>query len=171
MSNYLKYGIMVKRKEVKIDEEQIRRMMTGDIPAVFMEKNYGDNAAGFKREGDDGLDTEKQSGIPAVPDKVEDSGTSTGEEVPSPVLREKTRRKRNGLQEYPEHLFDNNIVRERRQTYVSSDNYERVRTLLSVVAPTVSISCYIDNILSAHLEQYRDELNAIYSSRINLKPL
>lgn len=85
--------------------------------------------------------------------------------------REKTRRKRNGLQEYPEHLFDNNVVRERRQTYVSSDNYERVRTLLSVIAPTVSISCYIDNILSAHLEQYRDELNAIYSSRINLKPL
>ena len=79
--------------------------------------------------------------------------------------------KRNGLQEYPEHLFDNNVVRERRQTYVSSDNYERVRTLLSVIAPTVSISCYIDNILSAHLEQYRDELNAIYSSRINLKPL
>lgn len=88
-----------------------------------------------------------------------------------PVLREKTRRKRNGLQDYPEHLFDNNVVRERRQTYVSSDNYERVRTLLSVIAPTVSISCYIDNILSAHLEQYRDELNALYSSRINLKPL
>lgn len=29
---------MVKRKEVKIDEEQIRDMMAGDIPAVFMEK-------------------------------------------------------------------------------------------------------------------------------------
>lgn len=162
---------MVKRKEVKIDEEQIRSMMTGDIPAAVMEKIYGDNAAGFKREGDKEAKTENQSGIPAVPDKVEDSGMSTGEEAPSPVLREKTRRKRNGLQEYPEHLFDNNVVRERRQTYVSSDNYERVRTLLSVIAPTVSISCYIDNILSAHLEQYRDELNAIYSSRINLKPL
>lgn len=93
------------------------------------------------------------------------------EETPSPVIREKIRRKRNGLQEYPGHLFDNNVVRERRQTYVSSDNYERVRTLLSVIAPTVSISCYVDNILTAHLEQYRDELNAIYSSRINLKPL
>lgn len=162
---------MVKRKEVKIDEEQIRGMMTGDIPAGFMEKNYRDNAVGFKREGDKGAETENQSGIPAVPDKVEDSGISAGEEVPSPVLREKARRKRNSLQEYPEHLFDNNVVRERRQTYVSSDNYERVRTLLSVVAPTVSISCYIDNILSAHLEQYRDELNALYSSRINLKPL
>lgn len=93
------------------------------------------------------------------------------EETPSPVIREKTHRKRNTLQEYPEHLFNNSVVKERRQTYVSSENYERVRTLLSVIAPTVSISCYIDNILSAHLEQYRDELNAIYSSRINLKPL
>ena len=167
MFNYLKYGIMVKRKEVKINEEQIRNMMTGDIPAGFMEKNYGNNAAGFQKEDGKKSDPENRSESPAVPDKVEDSGISTGEEVPSPVLREKTRRKRNGLQEYP----DNNIVRERRQTYVSSDNYERVRTLLSVIAPTVSISCYIDNILSAHLEQYRDELNAIYSSCINLKPL
>lgn len=146
-------------------------MMTGDIPTAVMEKIYGDNAANSQRDGDKEAKTENRSESPAVPDKVEDSGISTGEEVPSPVLREKTRRKRNGLQEYPEHLFDNNIVRERRQTYVSSDNYERVRTLLSVIAPTVSISCYIDNILSAHLEQYRDELNAIYSSRINLKPL
>ena len=96
-----------------------------------------------------------------------------------PTVRKKHRlrffggkhRKKNSLQEYPEHLFGNNVVKERRQTYVSSENYERVRTLLSVIAPTVSISCYIDNILSAHLEQYRDELNAIYSSRINLKPL
>lgn len=162
---------MVKRKEVKINEEQIRSMMTGDIPTAVMEKIYGDNAANSQRDGDKEAKTENRSESPNVPDKVEYSGISTGEEVPSPVLREKTRRKRNGLQEYPEHLFDNNVVRERRQTYVSSDNYERVRTLLSVIAPTVSISCYIDNILSAHLEQYRDELNAIYSSRINLKPL
>ena len=171
MSNYLKYVIMAKRKEVKINEEQIRDMMTRDIPAVFMEKNHGNNAAGSQKEDGKEPETENQSRIPAVPNKVEDSAISTGEEVPPPVLREKTRRKRNGLQGYPEHLFDNNVVRERRQTYVSSDNYERVRTLLSVIAPTVSISCYIDNILSAHLEQYRDELNALYSSRINLKPL
>lgn len=28
---------MVKRKEVKIDEEQIRRVMAGDIPASVLE--------------------------------------------------------------------------------------------------------------------------------------
>lgn len=159
---------MVKRKEVKIDEEQIRNMMTGDIPAAVMDNLYGDNAPGSKKGKDYGSETA------IVPDKVEVPGSGVSgseEETPSPVIREKARRRRNVLQEYPGHLFDNNVVKERRQTYVSSDNYERVRTLLSVIAPTLSISCYIDNILSAHLEQYRDELNAIYSSRINLKPL
>lgn len=148
--------------------------MAGDIPASVLENRYGNNAAGSPKEDDKESETENQSGIPAEPDKVEAPGSGVSgseEETPSPVIREKARRKRNGMQEYPGHLFDNNIVKERRQTYVSSDNYERVRTLLSVIAPTLSISCYIDNILSAHLEQYRDELNTIYSSRINLKPL
>ena len=36
---------MVKRKEVKIDEEQIRRVMAGDIPASVLENRYGSNAA------------------------------------------------------------------------------------------------------------------------------
>ena len=88
---------MAKRKEVKINEEQIRDMMIGDIPAVFMEKNHGNNAADSPKEGGKEPKTENQSGIPAVPNKVEDSGISTGEEVPTPVLREKTRQKRNGL--------------------------------------------------------------------------
>lgn len=67
---------MVKRKEVKINEEQIRNMMTGDIPAGFMEKNYGNNAAGFQKEDGKKSDPENRSESPAVPDKVEDSGIS-----------------------------------------------------------------------------------------------
>ena len=160
---------MVKRKEVKIDEEQIRSMMTGDIPDAVLKNIWDDNDTGSPKE--DGKETENRSGIPANPDEVKNTGTSAGEEATSPVSQATIRRKRNTLQEYPEHLLNNSVVKERRQTYVSSENYERVRTLLSVIAPTVSISCYIDNILSAHLEQYRDELNAIYSSRIKLKPL
>lgn len=169
MFNYQKYGSMVKRKEVKIDEEQIRSIMTGDIPDAVLKNIWDDNDTGSSKE--DGKETESRSGIPANPDEVKDTVTSAGEEATSPVSQATIRRKRNTLQVYPEHLFNNSVVKERRQTYVSSENYERVRTLLSVIAPSVSISCYIDNILSAHLEQYRDELNAIYSSRINLKPL
>lgn len=88
-----------------------------------MDSLYGDNTPGSEKEKDSGSETE------TVPDKVEAPGVpDSEEETPSPVIREKVRRKRNGLQEYPGHLFDNNVVRERRQTYVSSDNYERVRT-------------------------------------------
>lgn len=119
---------MVKRKEVKIDEEQIRRVMAGDIPASVLENRYGDNAAGSKKEDGKEPETQSRSGIPAEPDKVEAPGSGVSgseEETPSPVLREKARRKKNSLQEYPEHLFGNNVVKERRQTYVSSENYER----------------------------------------------
>ena len=173
MFNYQKNGSMVKRKEVKIDEEQIRSMMTGDIPDAVLKNIWDDNDTGSQKEDCKEPETESRTGIPAEPDEVKDTGTSAGEEAPISSLTGKNTpgKRKPPLQVYPEHLFNNSVVKERRQTYVSSENYERVRTLLSVIAPTVSISCYIDNILSAHLEQYRDELNAIYSSRINLKPL
>ena len=65
MFNYQKYGIMVKRKEVKIDEEQIRRVMAGDIPASVLENRYGSNAADSQKEDDKKPETENRSGIPA----------------------------------------------------------------------------------------------------------
>lgn len=74
---------MVKRKEVKINEEQIRSMMTGDIPTAVMEKIYGDNAAGSPKEDCKESETENRSGVSAKLDKVEDSNTSSGEEVPT----------------------------------------------------------------------------------------
>lgn len=89
---------MVKRKEVKIDEEQIRRVMAGDIPASVLENRYGSNAADSQKEDDKKPETENRSGIPAKSDKVEvpGSGVSGGEEeAPSPVLRGKTHRKKN----------------------------------------------------------------------------
>ena len=61
---------MVKRKEVKIDEEQIRRVMAGDIPASVLENRYGNNAAGSQKEDGKEPETESRSGIPAEPDKV-----------------------------------------------------------------------------------------------------
>ena len=41
---------MVKRKEVKIDEEQIRRVMTGDIPDAVLKNICDDNDTGSPKE-------------------------------------------------------------------------------------------------------------------------
>ena len=87
---------MVKRKEVKIDEEQIRSMMTGDIPDAVLKNIWDDNDTGSSKE--DGKETESRSGIPSKSDKVEVSSfgvSGSEEETPSPVIREKTHRKRN----------------------------------------------------------------------------
>ena len=89
---------MVKRKEVKIDEEQIRNMMTGDIPAAVMDNLYGDNAPGSQKGKDSGSETAN------IPNKAEISNSGVSgceEETPSPVIRENARRRRIGLQEYP----------------------------------------------------------------------
>lgn len=50
MFNYQKYGSMVKRKEVKIDEEQIRSIMTGDIPDAVLKNIWDDNDTGSSKE-------------------------------------------------------------------------------------------------------------------------
>lgn len=134
-------------------------MMAADIPPSLMMGFSGEQKS--RATGKDISET--ASPAPNEPPQTEKSTPET--------CRERTPHKKSCVQGYPEHLFDNKVMRGRRQTYVSEDNYDRVRTLLSVVAPTVSISCYIDNILSDHLDRYRDELNAIYSSRLNLKPL
>ena len=67
---------MAREKEVEIDEEQIRRVMAGDISASVLENRYGGNAAAPKE--DDKKRERKLSGIPAKSDKVE---------VPVPCVR------------------------------------------------------------------------------------
>lgn len=80
---------MVKRKEVKIDEEQIRRVMAGDIPDAVLKNICDDNDTGSPKEDGKEAETESRAGIPAEPDEVKDTGTSTGEDASSPGLREK----------------------------------------------------------------------------------
>lgn len=150
---------MEKRKRVDIDEAEIIRMMAADIPTSVIVSHSGEQKS--RPVGED----KSETASPA-PDE-----SAQPKESPPEAGRDRTPRKKSNVQGYPEHLFDDKVVRGRRQTYVSEGNYDRVRTLLSVIAPAVSISCYIDNILSDHLDRYRDELNAIYSSRLNLKPL
>ena len=54
----------------------------------------------------------------------------------------------------------------RQQTYISQANYQFLKRFLPIVAPEVSISRYVDNILSLHLEQYKEEIDRIYNNEI-----
>ena len=58
-------------------------------------------------------------------------------------------------------------VQHRQQTYLSQETHNAVRRFLSVVAPNINMSRYIDNIVNAHLEQYRDEMDNLLTNEIN----
>lgn len=161
---------MVKRKEVKIDEEQIRRVMTGDIPDAVLKNICDDNDTGSPKEDGKEPETKPNRDSCRACRGEEYRHICQGRSTLSGLTGENTPKKK-----HPSGVSRTSVWQQRREGTPADVCQQRelrtVRTLLSVIAPTVSISCYIDNILSAHLEQYRDELNAIYSSRINLKPL
>nr|WP_290201935.1 MULTISPECIES: DUF3408 domain-containing protein [Bacteroides] len=46
-----------------------------------------------------------------------------------------------------------------------------MQKFLSVVAPKVSMSKYIDDVLTAHIEQYQEEIDSLYHNQINNEPL
>ena len=58
----------------------------------------------------------------------------------------------------------------RSQTYINKEVYDRIRRFLPVIAPEVSISGYISNILAEHLERYAEEINDLYEKQFE-KPL
>ncbi|GHU84602.1 hypothetical protein FACS189415_8050 [Bacteroidia bacterium] len=55
----------------------------------------------------------------------------------------------------------------KRQTYVDVELCEAVKRFLPVIAPDLSITGYINNVLSMHFRQYRDEINELYKNNFN----
>ncbi|MDR1341330.1 MAG: DUF3408 domain-containing protein [Prevotellaceae bacterium] len=79
-------------------------------------------------------------------------------------------RKKKGEQDYESVFLQRKAGVPRRQTYISSHLYEKIGRFLPVIASGLSITGYIDNILTHHLEQYRDDINELYEYK-SQKPL
>lgn len=56
------------------------------------------------------------------------------------------------------------------QTYINKNIHRLIKRFLPVIAPQMSITAYINNILSLHLEDYKDEINKLYIKKMK-KPL
>lgn len=57
---------------------------------------------------------------------------------------------------YCNRFFAKGAGGKRTQTYVHGEVYQKIKEFLSVAAPRTSITSYINNILSQHLEEHRD---------------
>lgn len=135
------------KKQVTVNEEMIRGIMAGDIP------NYGKDIS-----VDDEMITEES--------ETENSG-------PAPVEKStgKQKKRKDGTDSYRKQFLMGGNVLQRQQAYIGINNYQFIQKFLSVVAPKVSMSKYIDDVLTAHIEQYQEEIDSLYHNQINNEPL
>lgn len=132
------------KKIVSVDENLLRDYMSGDI-------------SGPLKVGDVEQDESSQRESETKMRKATDTGMEKG----------KTCRKREEESDYREKYLKNNPVSYRIQVYVNRRLYEHIKHYLPVIAPDVSISSYISNIVAEHVELHVDEINKMYKDRFS----
>lgn len=98
---------------------------------------------------------------------VRENETGPEETVVSVPERGRTRKKREEDSDYRERYLRNNPVPYRIQVYVNRKLYEHIKHFLPVIAPNVSISSYISNIVAEHVELHIEEINRMYKERFS----
>lgn len=147
---------MAKRKEVDVDEDLIKSMMTGDIPRLNREPEK------------EKIIREKEIPQKEVIDKVTE---------PEPVLARKESLEKESLRSRSKShrepkdyksLFLRKSTGAKRQTYISAELYDKISQILGIIAKDISVPNFIDNVLENHLKEYRNEINDIYRNNSNL---
>jgi hypothetical protein len=140
------------KKQVTVNEEMIRGIMAGDIP------NYG-------------KDISVDDVVPTDESDRNECETDNPKPVPAEKTTGKQKKRKDGTDSYCKQFLMGGNVMQRQQAYIGIDNYRFIQKFLSVVAPKVSMSKYIDDILTAHIEQYQEEIDSLYHNQINNEPL
>ena len=140
------------KKKIEVDEDMLKEIMAGDIP-IF------------------GRTRQKESAPPPAESKPAEVVETPTEEKPTVAVQEKVaikpKKRKEESSDYRKMFLTEGTVLHRQQTYISQDTHNAIRRFLSVVAPNINISRYIDNIVNAHLEQYRDEIDNLFTNEIN----
>jgi len=147
---------MAKRKEVDVDEDLIKSMMTGDIPRLNQEP--------VKEK----VIPEKEIPEINVIDNIKEPETiQPKEETPEKESVHSRTKRRREPKDYKS-LFLQKSTGAKRQTYVSAELYDKISQILGIIAKDISVPNFIDNVLEYHLKEYRDEINDIYRNNSNL---
>ena len=148
---------MAKRPTVEVDEEYLKEVMAGG--AVLPKKPQPAPEAESQPVSPPSPGAEqpvKEEEKDAVRQATE---TSEAKETSKPA------RKRKEAQDYEAAFLQRKAGVPRRQTYISARLYEKINSFLPVIATGLSITGYLDNILTQHLEQHRDEINELYERK------
>lgn len=137
---------MAKRPTVEVDEDYLKEIMAGGVSRPVKEPP--------KPVKESPMEEEKETAIPV--------------ESKEPV---KTGRKKREAQDYETIFLERKASVARRQIYISAELYDKITGFLPVIAGHgFGITSYVNNILTHHLELYKDDINELYE-RKSKKPL
>ncbi len=148
---------------MEVDEEQLRAAML-EVPAMRHRRPAG--AVALLGEAA----TEEPAPVETAPTETAVVASPLAE--PEPPKRGPYRKKRPGADNlsYCERFLVNDGARFRVNTAIDRAIHTKMKKVLSMVAPDVTIVSYISNVLAHHLDQYDDEINALYRNETD-KPL
>lgn len=132
------------KKIVKVNEEEIRGYMVGDIPDAI--------------EKDDVIVEETPS---------DEADEPQGMKKESAAERPKSRKKRENDSRFRQKYLINTPMPGRIQVYLNRELYNEVKNYLNVIAPEVSIASYISNIIAEHIELNIEEITQMYKDRFS----
>ncbi len=132
------------KKIVTVDEDAIRGYMTGEIPSP-VEKGV--------------------SAAEEVPSVKVNPPQDTDEEAVAE--KPKARKKRENDVGFRQKFLVNTPMPGRIQVYVNRQLYDEIKNYLNVIAPEVSISSYISNIIAEHIELNIEEIAQMYKNRFS----
>lgn len=136
------------KKKVEVNEEVLKDIIVGDIPVFGREKPAEENAE-----------------QPEAP-PVTESANSSSEKV----ISAKPRKKKEETGSYRERYLINIPASNPSHVYINREVAECIKRVLPVIAPDISISGYISNILVYHIQQHWEEINELYNKEY-YKPL
>lgn len=135
---------MAKKEIVTVDEEMMRGIMMKEVP-VFGSQEFPNPEK-----------TEKQ--------EARSSGNTV--EVASQETK-KTYAKKKKKEEpdsYEAIFLINDYTKDRVSVNISRKLFSRIRTFLPVIGPGITLTSYLNNIISEHLETNIDEIDKLYNS-------
>lgn len=136
------------KKKVEVDEDILKDIIVGEIPV-------------FGRE----TPAEESMGQPEISPDTGPAGHQPGRTVSV-----KSGKKKDDTYGYRERFLVNIPASNRSHVYINREVAECIKRVLPVIAPDMSISGYISNILVDHIQRHWEEISELYNKEY-YKPL
>lgn len=146
------------KKKVEVNEDILKNIIVGDIPVFGREKPVNGNTEQPEPES---VSVKKPESAPA---------TEPIEIQPEKTSLVKPRKKKEEAGSYRDKYLVNIPASNRSHVYINREVAECIKRILPVIAPDMSISGYISNILVDHIQQHWEEINELYNKEY-YKPL